>query len=62
MEVYLQCLGVDILKYVENDYKLPNILPIQALNKRKYECNARSRNTMWFGTLKVHQGYAVYIC
>ena len=37
MEVYLQSLRFDVWQYVENGYKVPNILLAEVVGKRQYE-------------------------
>ena len=41
MEVYLQSLGVDVWKSIENGYDVPKTTPIEAAERRQkgYECN-----------------------
>ena len=49
VEVYLQSLGVDVWKYVENGYNGPKTAPIDAADGRLYGCNVRARNALLCG-------------
>ena len=49
MEVYLQSLGVDIWQSVENGYNAPKTAPVDIVDRRLYEYNARARNAILCG-------------
>ena len=44
MEGFLHSLGIDISLVVVNGYKFPDAPPIDAADKKWYECNAKSKN------------------
>ena len=49
MEAYLQSLGVDVWKFVENGYDVPKIAPVDVVDRSKYEYDARARNALLCG-------------
>ena len=46
LEVFLQSLGTYIWMAVVNVYKVPITPPTNVVDKKLYECNAKSKNTI----------------
>ena len=49
MEVHLQSLEVEVWQSIENGYNVPVTTPINPLERRHCECNARERNALLCG-------------